>query len=121
MKIVDLKQRTPAWHAWRNAGITASEALVLMGSPYKTPWRLWAEKRGLVLPEDLSGNPHVQRGIGQEPIARRRFEDRHGVLLLPICAESTEESILRASFDGLTDDGYPVELEAPTEAKFRDA
>ena len=87
MKIIDLKQRTPQWHAWRNAGVTASEAPVLMGSPYKTPWRLWAEKRGLVLQEDLSGNPHVQRGLREEPIARRRFEDRHGVMLLPICAQ----------------------------------
>lgn len=121
MKIVDLKQRTPEWHAWRNAGVTASDAPVLIGSPYKTPWRLWAEKCGLVLPEDLSGNPHVQRGIREEPEARRRFEDRHGVLLLPICAESTEEPILRASFDGLTDEGRPVEIKAPTEANFRDA
>jgi putative phage-type endonuclease len=121
MKIVDLKQRTPEWHVWRNAGVTASETPILMGSPYKTPWRLWAEKRGLVLAEDLSGNPHVQRGIREEPEARRRFEDRHGVLLLPVCAESTDEPILRASFDGLTDDGRPVELKAPTAAKFRDA
>jgi putative phage-type endonuclease len=74
-----------------------------------------------VLPEDLSGNPHVQRGIREEPEARRGFEDRHGVLLLPICAESTEEPILRASFDGLTDEGRPVEIKAPTEANFRDA
>jgi len=42
-------------------------------------------------------------------------------MLLPVCAESTEEPILRASFDGLTDDGHPVELKAPTEAKFREA
>jgi putative phage-type endonuclease len=92
-----------------------------LGSPYKTPWRLWAEKRGLVLPEDLSGNPHMQRGIREEPLARRRFEDRHGVMLLPICAESSIEPILRASFDGLTDDGRPVELKAPTEDNFREA
>ena len=44
MKIVDLPQRTPAWHAWRNAGVTPSEVPILMGSPYKTPWRLWAER-----------------------------------------------------------------------------
>lgn len=121
MKVVDLKQRTPEWHAWRNAGVTASEAPILLGSPYKTPWRLWAEKCGLVLPEDLSGNPHVQRGIREEPLARRRFEDRHGVMLLPICGESSIEPVLRASFDGLTDDGRPVELKAPTEDNFREA
>jgi putative phage-type endonuclease len=121
MKVVDLKQRTPEWHAWRNAGVTASEAAVLLGSPYKTPWRLWGEKRGLILPEDLSGNPHVQRGIREEPKARRRFEERHDVMLLPLCAESSAEPILRASFDGLTDDGRPVELKAPTEDNFREA
>ena len=47
MKVVDLKQRTPEWHIWRNAGVTASDAPVLVGSPCKTPWRLWAEKRGV--------------------------------------------------------------------------
>ncbi len=45
MKVIDLSQRTPAWHQWRIAGVTASEAPIIMGrSPYKTPWRLWAEK-----------------------------------------------------------------------------
>ena len=121
MKVVDLKQRTPEWHVWRNAGVTASDAPILMGSPYKTPWRLWGEKRGLLLPEDLSGNPHVRRGIRDEPDARRRFEERHDVMLLPVCAGSGEEPILRASFDGITDEGYPVELKAPTEENLRDA
>jgi putative phage-type endonuclease len=74
-----------------------------------------------VLPEDLSGNPNVRRGIQKEPEALRRFEERHGVMLLPICAESAEEPILRASFDGLTDEDRPVETKAPTEENFRDA
>jgi len=43
------------------------------------------------------------------------------VMLLPICAESSAEPILRASFDGLTDDGRPVELKALTEDNFREA
>lgn len=43
------------------------------------------------------------------------------VLLLPICAESTEEPILRASFDGLTDEERPVEIKVPKEENFRDA
>jgi putative phage-type endonuclease len=121
MRIVELTQRTPAWQAWRMGGVTASDAPVLLGSPFKTPWRLWAEKRGLVLEADLSRNPHVQRGLREEPEARRRFEARHGDLLLPLCVESSREPILRASFDGLTDDGRPVELKAPTEENFRSA
>lgn len=121
MKVIDLAQRTPEWHRWRKSGITASDACILMGSPYKTPWRLWCEKRGLVLEDDLSNNPHVQRGIREEPLARRRFEDRHGELLLPLCAESSELPILRASFDGLTNEGRPVEIKAPHEKGFLDA
>lgn len=121
MKVIDLAQRTPEWHRWRKSGVTASDACVLMGSPYKTPWRLWCEKRGLVLEDDLSSNPHVQRGIRDEPIARRRYEERHGELLLPLCAESSDLPILRASFDGLTNDGRPVEIKAPYEKGFVDA
>ncbi len=48
MKIVDVVQRSPDWQGWRAQGVTASEAAVVLGrSPYKTPWRLWAERTGL--------------------------------------------------------------------------
>ena len=104
MKVIDLSQRTPAWHQWRIAGVTASEAPIIMGrSPYKTPWRLWAEKTGFVLPEDLSNNPNVLRGIRLEPQARRAFENAHNDFLLPLCAEADHNVIFRASFDGIND------------------
>jgi putative phage-type endonuclease len=120
MKLISLKQRTPAWEAWRTQGVTASEAPVILGrSPYKTPWRLWAERTGVVAPEDLSAKPCVQRGIALEDQVRRGFEDRHGTLLLPLCAESTEHPALRCSLDGLNDDGEPVELKVPTERTYR--
>ncbi|QVL47007.1 MAG: YqaJ viral recombinase family protein [Thiocapsa sp.] len=120
MKLVPLKQRTPAWEHWRSEGVTASEAPVILGrSPYKTPWRLWAERTGVVTPEDLSAKPCVQRGIALEDQVRRAFEDRHGTLLLPLCAESTEHPVLRCSLDGLNDDGEPVELKVPTERTYR--
>ncbi|MDP2203328.1 MAG: YqaJ viral recombinase family protein [Methylicorpusculum sp.] len=122
MKVISLTQRTPDWHAWRNSGISASEADIVLGlSSYKTRYRLWAEKKGLILPENLDRNPHVRRGIRLEPVARRAFEDRHNTLLLPLCAESDEHPFLRASFDGIDDNGIPVEIKAPTEANFRDA
>jgi putative phage-type endonuclease len=74
MHVIDLSQRTPEWLAWRAAGVSASDVPTLLGvSPYKTPWRLWAEKTGLLLPQDLSGNPFVQRGIALEDEARRDF------------------------------------------------
>ena len=50
MKIVDLTQRSPDWLRWRAQGVTASEAAIVLGrSPYKTPWRLWAERTGLAV------------------------------------------------------------------------
>ncbi len=119
MKIVDVTQRSAAWTQWRAQGVTASEAAIVLGrSPYKTPWRLWAERTGLAREEDLSNNPHVQRGVAQEDSARKAFEDRHGTLLLPLCAESDAHPVLRASFDGIADDGAPVELKVPAERTF---
>ena len=114
MKVIDLRQRTPEWLAWRAQGVSASDAAVILGmSPYKTPWRLWAEKTGLVLPEDLSGNPFVQRGIALEDEARAEFEGRHDTLVLPICGESDEHPVIRASFDGIDEAGRPVEFKVP--------
>lgn len=122
MKIVDIPQRTPEWHQWRNEGVSASEADIVLGiSSYKTRYRLYAEKKGLILPDNLDRNPHVKRGIRLEPVARRAFEHRHSTMLLPLCAESQDHSFIRASFDGIDDNGIPVEIKAPTEKNFRDA
>jgi len=119
MKIVDLTQRSPQWLRWRAQGVTASEAAIVLGrSPYKTPWRLWAERTGLAREADLSANPHVQRGVAREDWARKAFEERHGTVLLPLCGESEEHPVLRASFDGIADDGSPVELKVPAERTF---
>ncbi|RKT45607.1 YqaJ viral recombinase family protein [Thiocapsa rosea] len=119
MHVIDITQRTPGWHAWRNAGVSASDAAAVLGvSPYKTPWRLWAEKIGMLLPEDLSGNPVVRRGNALEDTARQGFEERHDTLLLPLCGESDTNPVIRASFDGLDNDGIPVELKVPHETTY---
>jgi putative phage-type endonuclease len=119
MRLIDVIQRTPAWERWRAGGVTASEAAIVLGrSPYKTPWRLWAERTGVATPPDLSQNPHVARGVALEDAARQWFEARHDTLLLPVCAESDTHPVLRASFDGIADDGAPVELKAPAEKTF---
>lgn len=119
MRLIDVIQRTPAWERWRAGGVTASEAAIVLGrSPYKTPWRLWAERTGVAAPPDLSQNPHVARGVALEDAARQWFEARHDTLLLPVCAESDAHPVLRASFDGIADDGAPVELKAPAEKTF---
>lgn len=77
-------------------------------------------KTGLVLPEDLSNNPNVLRGIRLEPQARRAFENAHNDFLLPLCAEADHNAIFRASFDGINDAGEPVELKCPCQSVFED-
>ncbi|MEA1053321.1 YqaJ viral recombinase family protein [Lamprobacter modestohalophilus] len=78
MKLIDVAQRSDAWQAWRAQGITASETPVILGhSPYKTPWRLWAERTGLARTADLSNNnPHAAwqpaRGC-RSPVVRARL------------------------------------------------
>ncbi|MDO8941060.1 MAG: YqaJ viral recombinase family protein [Methylicorpusculum sp.] len=122
MNIVDLAQRTPPWHQWRNTGVSASEAIVVLGKcPLKTVYRLYTDKKGLTLPDNLDANPFVQRGLRLEATARRSFERRHDILLLPVCAEADAYPFLRASFDGLNDEGIPVELKVPMAVNFYDA
>ena len=117
MKQVNIEQRSQAWLDWRRCGVSASDAAVILGqSPYKSRWQLWSEKSGIVKEADLSANPHVLRGMEQEDDARNQMEQAlNDAPLLPVCAESEQNLILRASFDGLTKDGVPVELKCPTQ------
>lgn len=119
MKVVNVSQRSPAWRHWREQGLSASEAAVIMGrSPHKTPWRLWAEKTGLVREQTLDNNPLVRVGIEEEAKALQRFEDKHEVMLLPLCGESARYPLLRASFDGVSANNEPVEVKCPHETIF---
>ncbi|MCD2450541.1 YqaJ viral recombinase family protein [Methylicorpusculum oleiharenae] len=121
MKVIDVSQRSAAWRHWRSQGVSASEAAIVMNrSPYKTPWRLWAEKIGLVLEASLDNNPLIRAGIQQEPAALQRFEDKHDQMLLPLCGESEQYPLMRASFDGLSDANEPVEIKCPHETTFLD-
>jgi YqaJ-like viral recombinase domain len=64
------------WLDWRKANINASEAAALFGEgvhPYATPYKLWADKSGL-LPEEPD-NPMKRRGRRLEPYHRDMIED----------------------------------------------
>lgn len=116
-RIVNLQQGSPDWFDWRKQGITATDAVVLLDrSPYKTYWRLWAEKSGFCDEVDLSGNPLVRRGKELEDEARAAAELLLQDILLPCCVESEFDPIFRASLDGYTSDGNPVELKVPSDA-----
>lgn len=121
MKIINLLQGSDEWLVWRGEGITATDAVVLLDqSPYKTRWRLWAEKTGYARPVDLSMNPLVRNGIANEDKARQWFENKYDELLLPACVQSVKYPLLRASLDGLTSTNKPVELKCPSERVWND-
>jgi putative phage-type endonuclease len=104
-KIVDIVQGTSAWLNWRNQGVGASDAPVIMG---ENPWRT----REQLVKEKLTGarfsNAVMARGIMLEPEARSRYERLVGMEVRPVCLQSTLFRWLRASIDGLASDGSSV-------------
>ena len=65
MKLIDLVQRSTAWHEWRSEGLGASAAATIMGSsPWETPIQLW--KRMMGLEDPIATTPAMQRGIDYE-------------------------------------------------------
>lgn len=121
MNVIDLRQRSPQWHAWRKKGVSATSAAVVLGeNPEKTPWRLWCELVGRIQPQDISMIPQVRIAIMLESHAMAWFEERYGVIALPLCGESSEHPVIRASFDGLMEDLSPVEVKVLSDNNFQD-
>ncbi len=122
MKVSTLKQDTPEWIEWRNTGLGASDAAVIIGeSPYETAFGLWQIKTGRKPPPDFSKNPNVQRGKRLEPLARRIAEQYIGEKLYPLCASEEIEDFILTSFDGITESNEIVcELKCPHPMTFSD-
>lgn len=66
------------WLAQRKQGVGGSDVAAIMGlSKYKGPYALWAEKRGLSDPEDISGKPAVEWGNRLESVIGEKYADEH--------------------------------------------
>lgn len=62
------------WLHHRSKYIGGSDAACIIGlNGWKSNVDLWKEKKGLVVPEDISSKPYVQFGINAEPILRDLF------------------------------------------------
>jgi putative phage-type endonuclease len=82
---------------------------VLDISPYKRPWKLWAEKTGLVSADE--GWKYVfERGHKIEAAARAYFEILNDKECPPICVELDDHPYIRASLDGYNADGFILEV-----------
>jgi putative phage-type endonuclease len=63
------------WLAARKHGITATDMASIMGvNEYKSAYRLWLEKRGDILPDDLSGNLAIRCGHALQSEVARQYE-----------------------------------------------
>lgn len=100
MILVDLRQGSPAWHAWRQAGLGGSDAAAILGvSPHKSARRLWEERTGRAEREEQTFA--MRRGLRLEPLARRLYEKKSGRTMRPVCVQHDELPWLRASLDGM--------------------
>jgi len=120
MIVINVKQRTDAWLRWRKTGLSASDAsTILEVNPYKTPWRLWGEKTGRVLPNDVSRVPSVINGVLLEDRGRQTAEILLGDdCLFPVCGQSDQNPLVLSSFDGTTELDIPVEIKCPAESTY---
>lgn len=85
-----------AWHDWRNKGLGASDAPIVMRmSPWKTPYQLWLQKTERL--KDEKQNWAQSRGHKLEGVARQKFEKLNDA---SYPAKTFENGIFRASLDG---------------------
>ncbi len=112
-RIERLQQNTAEWHRWRQQGLGASDAPVIMGeAAFKTPRMLWSIKTGRTQ-EDAAG-PAARRGRELERLARQVYEQEVGIQMEPLCLVHDQLEWMRASLDGLSFDGSTVlEIKCP--------
>ena len=96
-----------AWHAWRGAGVGASDAPVIAagaGLIEPAEWmssvhKLWLIKTGQS--EGPTVNAAMRRGTKWESAARIAVEKATGIVIAPVFGEMDENPFVRASFDGM--------------------
>lgn len=67
------------WRAARSGSIGGSDAATVLGlNPYSSPYALWAEKTGTVVPENISDKEAVRLGHFLEPYVAQRFAEVTG-------------------------------------------
>ena len=113
-KIIELEQRSPAWHEFRLNHIGGSEAAIIMGtSSWGNKYDLWLEKLGLKEPSKFI-SPAMQRGIDLEATALMSFCNHIGIEMTPQVTVNLENDWMSASLDGLcTQNTTFVEIKCP--------
>jgi putative phage-type endonuclease len=104
---------TEAWLAWRAEGVGASDVAGILGiSPYTSSWRIWAEKVGLLPPEEPGEvAEQLEAGHFMELAVGPWFGHRTGMHVAgeQLMLEHPEWPVARCTLDGLVFDG-PLEV-----------
>lgn len=109
---MNMKQGSIEWIAMRKNHIGASDAPIIMGvSPYTTPYELWLDKLGLA--KDKIVTASMQRGNQLEPKAREIFQAHTGIEMIPKVIVHPDISYMMASLDGISSEGFAVEIKCP--------
>lgn len=97
------------WLKWRRKGIGASDVYVLLGLALKwaTPLSLYEDKISTEEPVDET-NFAAERGNKAEPAIRALFELLKGKTFKEALVQHEVVEYLRASLDGLTEDGEEI-------------
>ncbi len=111
--MIALQQNTKGWLDFRKDKIGSSDAPIIMEkSPWKTPHQLWEEKVGIK--EESFETRTMQRGKDLEPLERKKFEEKSGLVVWPDVLIHTEYDFIIASLDGITMNGkVAVEIKCP--------
>ena len=107
--IIQLKQGSPDWLAYRLSMRNASETAAVLGlSPWTTPYQLWLLKTGR---QQQIVTAAMQHGTDLEPAARAAYEVQTGNIMQPLVIQDGAYS---ASMDGVTLEGdLIVEIKCP--------
>lgn len=112
MRIVNVTQGTPEWHAFRLLGVGGSDAPALEGScPYRTPLKLYLIKSQLEIESDEGKEYIFSKGHQTEAKIRRAFQNEINEEVLPLCGIHDTIDHVRTSLDGFEKNKYGV-LEA---------
>ncbi len=99
---LDIQQGTSEWLKLRKEKVTATDAGVILGFGYESPYNLWEKK--MSLKPEATQTELMKRGQLLEPIAREQLCSQLGIKLTPAVVISDERPWQMASLDGLSDD-----------------